>query len=212
MSKTLNYSGEIYRKSLHLLALAYPVGYSILGKSVALWVLVPLSLAMIGADFLRSKNEWTHGLIDRIFGFMMRPEERVFDPRRPVVNGATWVTTSFTVLILFFSGPIAILSFAIFMIGDAMAALVGRKWGAHPWGSGSRSMEGTLAFMISGLVVAHALGSESIPFSFFQFNSVSLIGAVLVAGVLEALPLPVNDNLIAPVGAALFLLGMGAFL
>jgi len=211
MSTTLNYSGELYRKSLHLLALAYPVGYIVLGKSLALWILVPLSITAIVVDLLRARNEGVHALVDRFFGFMMRPEERAFDASRPVINGASWVTASFTVLILLFPGPIAIISFVTFMIGDAMAALIGRKWGAHKWGSSGRSVEGTLAFMASGLLVAFALGSPVVPFSFFDFNATSLVGAVVVAGVLEAAPLPFNDNIVAPVGAAIFLMGMSAF-
>jgi len=212
MSTTLNYSGELYRKSLHLLALLYPVGYMILGRSWALWILIPLSSTAIALDILRAKNKSVHALFDRTFGFMMRPEERSFNPERPPINGASWVTASFTVLIIFFSGPIAIVSFVSFMIGDAMAAIVGRKIGKHRLGSGGSSWEGTLSFMISGLVVSHLLGSAMVPFAPFDFPSVSLIGAVLVAGSLEAAPLPMNDNIVAPVGGALFLLAMGAFL
>ena len=211
MSTTLNYSGELYRKSLHLLALFYPVGYLILGRSTTLWILVPLGVTAIVLDVLRAKNEAVHSIFDRFFGFMMRPEERQFNPKRPTINGASWVTASFTVLILFFSGPIAIVSFVMFMIGDAMAAIVGRKWGKHPLGMGTSTVEGTLSFLISGLVVAHLLASPLFSFSYFDFDSVSLIGAVVVAGSLEAAPLPMNDNIVAPVGAALFLLAMGAF-
>ncbi|MDA1029455.1 MAG: SEC59/DGK1/VTE5 family protein [Bacteroidetes bacterium] len=210
MSSTLNYSGELYRKSLHLLSLFYPVGYVLWGRSVALWVLIPLSITAIVLDLLRAKNSAVHAIFDRYFGFMMRPEERAFNAEKPAINGASWVTASFTVLILFFSGPIAIVSFVTFMIGDAMAALVGRKIGKHPLGSGGSSWEGTLSFMLSGLLVSFLLGSALVPFAPFYFPAVSLIGAVLVAGSLEAAPLPVNDNIVAPFGAALFLLMMGA--
>lgn len=209
MSTTLNYSGELYRKSLHLLALFYPVGYVVLGRSVALWILIPLSIAAIVLDLLRAKNSAVHAIFDRYFGFMMRPEERAFNAERPSINGASWVTTSFTVLILFFSGPIAIVSFVTFMIGDAMAALVGRKIGKHRLGSGGSSWEGTVSFMLSGLFVSFLLGSSLVSFAPFDFPAVSLIGAVIVAGSLEAAPLPVNDNMVAPLGAALFLLLMG---
>ncbi|NQV73246.1 phosphatidate cytidylyltransferase [bacterium] len=209
MEPTLNYSGELYRKSLHLLALLYPVGYLVLGRSVGLSILIPLSITALGLDLLRAKNRAVHGWFDRFFGFMMRPEERAFDPSRPPINGASWVTASFTVLILLFPAPIAIVAFVMFMIGDAMAAIVGRKLGRHPLGTGGSSWEGTASFMISGLITALLLGSTLIPFAPFDFALPALIGAVLIAGMLEAAPLPLNDNIVAPIGAGLFLLAYG---
>jgi len=205
MEPTLNYSGELYRKGLHLLALLYPVGYLMLGRQWGLAILIPLTITAIGLDFLRAKNESTHAWFDRFFGFMMRPEERAYDADRPPINGASWVTASFTVLILVFPAPIAIVSFVMFMIGDAMAAIVGRKLGRHPLGSGGSSWEGTIAFMVSGLIVAHLIGASWVPFAPFEFATSALFGAVLIAGALEAAPLPFNDNIIAPVGAATFL-------
>jgi len=208
MSSSLNYSGEIYRKSLHLLALAYPLGYVLLGKTIALWILVPLSITAITLDLLRGKNEAVHGVFDTIFGFMMRPEERQFDPEKPPINGASWVTASFTVLAILFPGNIAIYSFLMFMIGDAVAALVGRKLGKHRL-SASSSVEGTLAFVVFGLLITLLFSHPSLPVSVAEYPTWSLLVAVFIAAGLEAAPLPMNDNIIAPLGACLFLYLIG---
>jgi dolichol kinase len=95
------------------------------------------------------------------------------------------------------------------MIGDAAAALVGRRWGRTPWGDGSRTLEGTAAFLgAAGLTAAllHLLlptaGYDALP-----WGAAAL--AVAVAAAAEALPRPLNDNLRVPLAAALVLYLIG---
>lgn len=173
-----------------------------------MWFLIPLSITAITLDLLRGKNQAVHGVFDAIFGFMMRPEERHFDPQRPPINGASWVTASFTVLAILFPGEIAVFSFVMFMIGDAAAALVGRKVGKHKL-SRSSSFEGTAAFIVAGVAVMFLLSQPTLPLSVSAYSTTWLLISVFIAAGLEAAPLPFNDNIVAPVGAALFLYLVG---
>lgn len=209
-SNRLNYRGELSRKGLHLLALSYPVGFVLLGRSVGLWIAISLSLVALSLDFLRTRSSAVHRFFDFTFGFMMRARERDVLRGKTVINGATWVAVSFTLLVIFFPEDLAIVSFALFMIGDAVAAMVGRRWGRNQWARRGCTVEGSIAFFLAGLAMAFGLASAYSAVAYYDIETLALVGGVAVACLLEAAPLPVNDNLIAPLGAALSMLAITA--
>ncbi|MEX1055765.1 MAG: phosphatidate cytidylyltransferase, partial [Rhodothermales bacterium] len=94
----LPYSAELWRKGLHLVALVIPLGTVLFGRSLAISILVPVTIVALAADVLRVRSDgfahWLYGT----FGFMMRPEERPAMGSSTVINGATWVLISATLL------------------------------------------------------------------------------------------------------------------
>ena len=204
----LGYDGEIYRKLLHLLAMCYPLGYLLFPEPWGLVSMIVLSLSALSLDWLRAHHAGSHAFFERFFGFMMRRRERDVLGDGPVFNGATWVTVSFTILILLFPTDVAIVSFALFMIGDAAAALIGRKIGRTPWLREGATVEGSLAFLLVGGSAGWFLVSGLLPWPELGVHAGAVLGATVVAAVLEAAPLPVNDNLATPLGAALVVMGM----
>ncbi|MDQ7040943.1 MAG: phosphatidate cytidylyltransferase [Rhodothermus sp.] len=192
---TLSYQGELLRKALHLLALAIPIGLLHVSRPTALAVLWPLALAALGADVLRARWPAFHRVIRRFFGYMMRPEE-LPPPGSPlVINGATWVLLSSALLATLFPLSLAATAFALFMVGDAVAAIVGRRFGRHYWPDSRRTVEGSLAFFGAALLTVW----------FFPVPFIHGVLAALLATLLEALPLPLNDNLRVPLVVALLL-------
>lgn len=191
-ARTFSYRGELLRKGLHLLALVVPLGMVMVEKSTALWILIPVALLMLAADVLRAYHKGFNQLVGLIFSPMMRPVER--DPNGTIViNGATWVMTSAALLALIFPLQLAAVIFAMFMVADAAAALVGRRYGRTPLPGTDATVEGSIAFLFTALVIMAAIS----PLSF----GLSLLGAV-VACVAEALPLRINDNVAVPLLAA----------
>jgi len=195
---------------LHLLALGYPVGYVVAPEPWGLNVLISLSLLALFLDWLRASSPAAHAFFERFFGFMMRKKERDVLGARTVFNGATWVTVSFTLLVLLFPVDVALISFATFMIGDAAAALAGRRLGRTRWLGRGATLEGSLAFLIFGGAVGWLLISGVLPWPPLDIPFPVVIAATLVATLLEAAPLPLNDNLSAPLGAALTITGIMA--
>jgi len=92
---------------------------------------------------------------------------------------------------------------AMAMLADAAAALVGRRWGRHRWGSLSATMEGTAAFVGTGLLAMVAFGSVGL---------LPAAAGVLGGAVAELLPLRLNDNIRVPLAAALLVVGTEALL
>lgn len=193
------YAAELKRKGLHLLALVVPLGMALLGRTRSLYLLIPAALVALSADVLRSRSRRFNGLILRIFGFMMRTDELPPVGGAVSVNGATWVLLSAALLALLFPLPIAVPAFVMFMVSDAAAALVGRRYGRHHWGKGPRTVEGSAAFFVTGFLVMGL---------FPRFPLWVGAVSVLFACAAEALPRPLNDNLRVPLVAAAVLYGL----
>ncbi|WP_456430137.1 diacylglycerol/polyprenol kinase family protein [Rhodocaloribacter sp.] len=197
----ISFTHEVRRKMLHLLALAVPASMAMVGKPV-LFVLAPLALLALTADILRVRAAWFRRFIERFFGAMMRRGERPPLGGPVSVNGATWVLVSATLLTLIFPVGIAAPALATFMVADAAAALVGRRWGRRRWPGGPRTVEGTLAFLAAGLLATTLI--PDLPFG---------VGAagVTAAAAVEALPGPLNDNLRVPLVLAAVIFALERF-
>ncbi len=91
------------------------------------------------ADTLRSFHAPTFRLYTRIFGGMLRDHEK--DARKITFNGATWVLISATLCVALFPKVLAITAFAILIISDTTAALVGRRYGTRRYRD--KSLEGS---------------------------------------------------------------------
>ena len=194
----LPFAAELQRKALHLLALVVPLGMHLLGMPYALYVLLPLTALGITGDVVRAFSPPFNRFIRRIFGTMMRQRELPAPGRGLVINGATWVLVSATLLAVVFPLRVAVPIFTMFMVGDAVAALVGRHWGRYRWGSTSRTVEGSAAFLATGLGVMACF--TALPFAVSA-------AATVASCVAEALPGPGNDNVRVPLtGAVVFVL------
>ena len=183
------FRNELLRKMLHLLALVIPAGIYVLDKPLALFVLAPLSAAAIGADALRARSERFARVIDRLFGYMMRPGEIPPPGGRMALNGATWVAVSATLLTLLFPADLAAVGFASFMVADAAAALAGMRFGRTPWPGTHRTVQGSIAF-------ACAAWAMLLPFGHIAPGTALL--AALAGAAVEAPNLPLNDNIRVP--------------
>lgn len=193
ITDTFPYASEIRRKVLHLLALIIPFGMWWLGAPLALYVVVPLAIIAAAADVARAHsavfNEW----IRVIFGPLMRAEELPQAGTGITFNGATCVLVGASLLALVFPIRVAAPVLAMSMLADAAAALVGRRMGRHPWGGASATVEGSAAFVATGLLVM------------LCFPTLALgpaLASVVAAALVEALPLPMNDNIRVPLAAA----------
>lgn len=186
-----SYGGEILRKGIHITSLLIPIIYYFIPKSTALSIITPLTLLFLITDIARILHEPSGRLYERYFGFLLRAHERNTHGRR--LNGATYVLLSATLCMWIFPKVIFITAFAILIVSDTSAALVGRKFGRHTFLSKTR--EGALAFLVSALlVVAFAPKIEHIPMEY-------MIGAIaaLVGAIVESASIGVDDNLSIPI-------------
>lgn len=190
----ISFKGEILRKLTHLFALVIPCGYYLLGldKGTALAIMIPVTLAMVIVDIGRLRNWRIWYLLKPFLAPIIREHEMKGD-----FTGASYILATSCFAIAMFSKPVAVASLAFIMAGDPSAAIIGRKWGKHRYGS--KSFEGSLAFLLSALIVAWI--APGLPLE------VGIVGA-LVATVTEAVSSGVDDNASVPLvsGLAMHLL------
>lgn len=201
-NKEIPYSQELLRKSVHLVSLCIPITYIFVEEKLALFVLIPLALIAVTLDLLsRKEDSWANKFVFGYFGGMLRKHER--KKKKLILNGASWVLISAVLTVLVFPKVIAVIAFMILIVSDISAALIGRKWGKTKLGK--KSLEGTIAFMVSGFLVVVIVGT------LFQadlyFYIAGLLGAV-IGGLAElyAKQLKLDDNLSIPMGVGIAML------
>jgi len=184
---------ESIRKATHIGALIFPTGYYFSGfdKVEALYVMVPLALLMIIIDISRLRNMWFWRKVAApIVSPIIRQHEIDGD-----FTGATYILSSFCLTIALFDKPIAITAIAFIIIGDSFAALIGRKYGKHPFKK-NKTIEGSIGCLVGTLIVAMVVPD--------MILSVAIFGA-FAATFFEAFSLGTDDNVTVPLMSGLFM-------
>ena len=145
----VSFQWELMRKGIHLLSLSIPVLYYYLSRDLMLMLVVPLALAFVTGDLLRLYHKPTFALYKKIFGRMLRAHE-VHEKKR-TFNGASWVLISALFCVLVFPKLIAITAFAILIISDTTAALIGKRFGKRKYRG--KTIAGSSAFVVSAAIV-----------------------------------------------------------
>jgi dolichol kinase len=130
----------------------------------------------------------------RFYGPIAHPHERLR------VNSATWYATALVGLAVFAARPVTLASLAVLGIADPFAALVGRRWGKRVLRAG-RSLEGSLAFLVSGAIAAAAglAVAGGMPVARIAILAVVAGG---VGAAVELLSTKLDDNLTIPLSVA----------
>lgn len=178
---------ELARKAIHVASIAIPVFVWIFGKTPAFALLLPALLIALAVEWARFRVRRVRYLFLRYTRVLLRTHER----RRPA--GATYMVIGYTLVLLLFPRPIAVLAMLYNGLGDAAAALVGRRFGRHrtAWG---KSWEGFGAGLVTNLAVGFAIPGVPV--------GAAILGGI-AAAVLEFAPLPLDDNLKVTVGGGL---------
>ena len=164
--------------------------------TAALAVLAVGSLALDLTRFRVSR-------LNRLFLRWLRPLLKSSETRR--LTGATWLLLAAAIAFPVFDREVVVAAFFYLALGDPAAALIGRPLpGPRLFG---KSPAGTLAFISVSLLAAALLVGAG----FMPWHWGFAVGAI-VAGLVELLPLPGDDNLWVPLAAAAAMqlaMGMG---
>lgn len=175
---------ELGRKAIHLTALAIPVGYYFVGEPLGRLILVILTGASFLIEVLRLNDPRIRSFFYIFFGRLVREHERYN------LLGGTYLLLSSLICVYAFSKPVAVAALAFLIVGDTMAALVGRAVGrVRIFG---KTLEGSLACLATCLVIGWII--PGLPWR------VMVVGA-LMATLIELLPIPLDDNLRIPLAA-----------
>jgi dolichol kinase len=182
---------ELIRKSIHLGFSIIPALYFILSKDTIVIILSVIVIMMIFIDIIRFYfkpfNRFYSGLLKPI----LRNHEVI--KKTIVFTGGTFIVISALICILIFPKYIALTAIFIAIFSDSSAAIIGKAKGKHF--ILNRSIEGSIAFFVSGLIVITLipLSTNLISEYFIRF------GVLILTTLFELLPLKIDDNITIPV-------------
>lgn len=181
-------ASELKRKAIHLASLSIPIAYYFSPPSWsrnwerALLASVILSLAI---EVFRLNDPRIRGAFRHFFGELLRNHEEAS------LLGSTYLLIAVLLTIHLFDKPIAVLALGFLILGDTVAAIVGKGVGRIRL-LGGKTLEGSLACLL--VCYGLTLLMPEIP------SHVALVGA-LTATVFELLPIPLDDNFRIPLSA-----------
>jgi len=199
---------EFNRKLLHVLALVIPVGiyygptYFEVDRIWASALIFSIMLFAFLIEFLRFKKDPFGNWFLRLFGSMMRKEEKC------KLTGATYLIAGSAICSLVSlnegAAACAFLSLTLFILGDAAAALVGKAFGRVK--VGGKTLEGSIGcFLLCAILGVFVLpmlpgflddlGGE---WSLLYVLALSLTITLLELIPLKVLGIVINDNLYVP--------------
>lgn len=198
----ISYSQEILRKSIHMMSLSIPIVYSQIDKETMLILLSIFTGIFLTGDILSKVSSSFKVIVDKVFGKMMRAHEK---EKKYTLNGASWVFIAALTCLLVFPKLLFITGFSILIISDISAALFGRKFGKHKFLD--KSLEGSLAFYISALLVITVIGFlAEMPWTYFAVSYFSAIFATVSEAASKRLRIDDNFSIPFSMGAIMWLL------
>jgi dolichol kinase len=181
---------EIWRKCIHFSCVLFPLIYLFWFSKEQIVILCGLITGgFILAEMLRLKSDWGRHLFTMVFTPLLREGEK-----ENTITGATWLFMALTVTFLLFSKKIAVAAVLILTIADSLAAIVGRRYGTMRFFA--KTWLGSTVFYFCTVVILLALFPDMAFWALVIALPVTLI---------EALRLPVNDNLLIPLFTGLVL-------
>jgi dolichol kinase len=182
-----------WRSLLHFGAAAVGLVSVALIPSHAVIVLIAVAFATYAWSMELARRAWPrlNDRLIRLYGSVIHAHER------HRVNSGTWFGTALLVLALFATRPATMASLAVLGVADPVAGLVGRRWGKHVLRAG-RSLEGTLAFVGSGTVVAALALAVAGGLDSLHVAMLAILSGV-VGAIAELFATRIDDNLLIPV-------------
>jgi glycerol-3-phosphate acyltransferase PlsY len=178
---------EAHRKAIHLACIVLPLALLYewtpwpRGKVEWRWFLIGLTLAAIAIDVIRIHDRRVQQFFRHFFGELMREHESF------TLLGSTYLLIAALLAVEMFPQRMAAAAVGFTVLGDGIAALVGKGWGRTRFFH--KSLEGGIGGLAGCLAWAAFLaGTGVLPWN------VVLVGA-LVASLVELLPIPLDDNL-----------------
>jgi dolichol kinase len=170
---------EGYRKLIHVASVAVPAAVWVLPWAASAALLGLAVAVALGVEWSRARVRWVR------YHFLGRTRTLLRTHERRGLAGATWMAMAYLGALLLFPLPVAVAAMLYIGLGDAAAALVGRRYGRRRtrWG---KSWEGFAAGAAVNLGVGLVMPGIGLA---------AAVAGALAAALLEFLPLPLDDNL-----------------
>jgi dolichol kinase len=179
---------EAPRKAIHFAMIVLPLGILYLPVEVFRRSLMVVGALLLVIDLVKIHHPKLRSYFTAFFGHLIRRHEHA------EITGSTYMIVSALLASYLFDREVAAASLVFLIVGDTLAAIVGKAWGRTRI-CGAKTLEGFLAGLLSSFVAATLLVPD---LSLFQTAV-----AALTASIIEILPIPVDDNFRIPIVSGL---------
>ena len=171
----------------------FPLVYYFGGK---IWAISLTSFFLAGMLFFELERRLHPGL----YRWVVKHLGGLFKEKTGHLTGTTSFLLSTFLIIIFLEKSIAIASLSFLVLGDGTSAIIGVKYGTIKLFKG-KSLEGSLGFIAINLVFSLLLLSST-RLSLHPY--VAIVG-LFFGALIEALPIPIDDNLSVGLGMGLIM-------
>jgi dolichol kinase len=190
---TLHLSAELKRKTIHLGCSFLPLSYHFFfNKEQIVLISGIITIVFLAGEFYRINFKTGEALFRRIFHPLLRADEK-----KQQLTGATYLFLSATITFFFFKKIYAVPAVLILTISDSLAAVFGKMWGRY--GFLKKTWQGSLTFFLSSFIILVL---------FTPLGMTKILLVVSIITMIEAISLPVKDNLVLSISAAVLLMLM----
>lgn len=179
----------------HIGRVAYSFSWLVSAQNVLNYISVRYDFHFLTFELIRFRAPG----INRWFSSFFKPLLREKEVSR--LTGASYMLTASLIAFLLFPRDIAVLTFSFLAIGDPVAIIVGRWIGKRKLLG--KTLEGDLACFISCVTIVFV----------FYYAGLNILLLTILAGsvgatIVEAVPIPINDNLTMPLFAGVVIMIM----
>lgn len=194
---------ELYRKSIHLISLWIPILYYYTDKKTSFLVYFILLIILLLFEYIRLGNNSNKikSILDIIIKFL-RIDKIFREHELHHISGATYMLISAAICVLLVEKEIFILAFSILIISDSLAALIGKLIGKHKILL-NKTLEGTMAFFISSLIIMVYVGQLFELKGFFIINGIIICFLATTVELLSCV-IDVDDNISIPMSICMY--------
>ena len=186
---------EFKRKKIHLFSFIIPLWYIFFPSSGFIFTSIILFLVLfIDLSRLYSNND----SLNNFFNSYLLNTVRNYENKN--LLSATYLIISFFFIILFFERNIAIYAMSFASICDALAAIIGIKYGCIS-NHLNKTIEGSLAFLLSGIFV---IALYSILLN-LKIDIIYLIFSIFIVTLVEFFTPTKYDNISVPILSAIII-------
>ena len=191
--KFLSTSSPLKRGLFHIFGgLFIPVTALFLPKTVLIISLSVVTFIFLAFELIRLRvprgNRW--------FSPFLKPLLREKEATR--LTGASYMLIASLIAFLAFQRDIAVLALSFLAVGDPLATIVGKQIGKRKLLG--KTLEGDLSCFISCVAVGVAFYYLG-----FSVPLLTILAGAVGAAIVEAIPLPINDNLTTPLFAGVLM-------
>jgi dolichol kinase len=191
MKNKLSYKNEIIRKILHLAAVLLPILFlNIESHSLFTLIVFILFTLLIFLEIIKKNKLKLWSYFTKIFSQFMRKYEH----ERPL--GSFYMIASFLIILFIFNKKIVITSMFITIISDAMAAILGIKYGKTKT-INNKSLEGSFSFLTSTIIIIFCMN--------FTLSYINIFLISITITFIESLTPMEYDNFTVPLFSSIIL-------